>query len=82
MASGIASSQRGLGGIRQIRPGRSARAPCSAAAECSPLQSTHPQGRPSAAATRRASDVLPTPGGPSRQSNEDGTPGFASRTAA
>ena len=36
-------------------------APCSAAAEPSPPQFTHAQGRPSADATRRASDDFPHP---------------------
>ena len=65
----------------RIRPGGPERAPCTSAARLSSPQATHAWTRPRAAATSHASDVLPTPGGPTRQSSGDGVSGFARRPA-
>ena len=68
------------------RPGRSERAPCNAAAEFSPPQATHAHARPSAAATSRASVVLPTPcaaaGLEGRRTSHSGHVGLAAELTA
>ena len=59
-----------------MRPGGPERAPSSAAAPVSAPQVIHALARPSAVASSPASIVLPTPGGPSRQSTGDGPSGL------
>ena len=64
-----------------IRPGGPEGVPCTADAPVSSPQGTHVRARPRAAARSRASEVLPTPAGPTRQSSGAAASGFVRRTA-